>query len=155
MLKLVQADSEEHLPQARELLMEYAASLGFDLHFQEFQKEVAEFPGAYSPPDGRFLLAQEDEKTAGCVALRKISESICEMKRLYVRPEFRKTGIGRQLTEAIIDEARKMGYERMRLDTVPFMNEAIALYLSLGFKEIESYRFNPIQGAKFMELILT
>ena len=155
MLKIIQADSEERLSQGRELLREYAASLGFDLHFQEFQKEVAGFPGEYSAPDGRFLLAQEDGKTAGCVALRKISDGVCEMKRLYVRPEFRKSGIGRKLTETIIDEARKMGYTHMRLDTVPFMNEAIALYLSLGFKEIESYRYNPIQGAKFMERILT
>jgi GNAT superfamily N-acetyltransferase len=155
MLKLIHADSDEYLLQARELLMEYAASLGFDLHFQEFQKEVAEFPGEYSPPDGRFLLAEEDDKVAGCVALRKISPGVCEMKRLYVRPEFRRKRIGRKLAEAIIDEARKIGYERMRLDTVPFMKEAIALYLSLGFKEIEPYRFNPIQGAKFMELDLS
>jgi putative acetyltransferase len=154
MLNLIQADCEEHLPQARELLMEYAASLGFDLHFQEFQREVAEFPGEYSPPDGRFLLAEEDEKTAGCVALRKISPGVCEMKRLYVRPEFRGKAIGRKLAEAVIEEARKIGYERMRLDTVPFMKEAIALYLSLGFKEIDSYRYNPIEGAKFMELDL-
>ena len=155
MLKIIQADSEEDLSQGRELLREYAASLGFDLHFQEFKKEVAGFPGEYSPPDGRFLLAQQDEKTAGCVAVRKISQGVCEMKRLYVRPEFRKKGVGRKLTEAIIEEARKMGYGHMRLDTVPFMKEAIALYGSLGFKEIESYRYNPIEGAKFMELELS
>ena len=155
MLKIIQADSEENLTQGRELLREYAASLGFDLHFQEFKKEVAEFPGEYSPPEGRFLLAQEGEKTAGCVALRKISEGICEMKRLYVRPKFRGKAIGRRLAEAVIEEARSIGYERMRLDTVPFMKAAIALYQSLGFKEIESYRFNPIEGAKFMELDLS
>jgi len=155
MVKLLQADSKEYLSQVRELLIEYAASLGFDLHFQEFKKEVAGFPGEYSPPDGRFLLAEEDEKTAGCVALRRISQGVCEMKRLYVRPEFRKKGIGRQLTEAIIEEARKIGYRHMRLDSVPFMKEAIVLYRSLGFKEIEPYRCNPIEGAKFMELDLS
>ena len=155
MLKLIQADSEEYLPQARELLMEYAASLDFDLHFQEFKKELAEFPGEYAPPDGRLLLAMHDEQLAGCVALRKISEGVCEMKRLYVRPEFRGKGIGRKLATAIIEEAREIGYKHMRLDTVPFMKEAIALYSSLGFKEIESYRYNPIEGAKFMELDLS
>ena len=154
MLKLIQADSEEYFPQARELLMEYAASLGFDLHFQEFKKELAEFPGEYAPPDGRLLLAMHDEQLAGCVALRKISEGVCEMKRLYVRSQFRKNGIGGNLAKAVIKEAREIGYKHMRLDTVPFMKEAIALYRSLGFKEIDSYRDNPIKGAKFMELTL-
>jgi len=116
---------------------------------------MAEFPGEYAPPDGRFLLAQEGEKTTGCVALRKISQGVCEMKRLYVRPEFRKNGIGGNLARVIIKEAREIGYKHMRLDTVPFMKEAIALYLSLDFKEIESYRYNPIEGAKFMELDLS
>jgi ribosomal protein S18 acetylase RimI-like enzyme len=155
MLKIIQADSEEYYPQGRELLREYASSLGFDLHFQEFQKELAEFPGEYAPPDGRLLLAQEDTKIAGCVALRKISKDVCEMKRLYVRPEFRGKGIGRSLARAIIEEARKIGYKHMRLDTVPFMKEAISLYRSLGFEEIESYRYNPIEGARFMELDLS
>lgn len=155
MLKIIRADSEEYLSEGRELLKEYAASLGFDLHFQEFQKELTEFPGEYAPPSGRFLLVMQDDQPAGSVALRKISDSVCEMKRLFVRPEFRKKGIGRKLTEAVIDEARKMGYGHMRLDTVPFMKEAIALYLSLGFKEIESYRYNPIEGARFMELELS
>jgi GNAT superfamily N-acetyltransferase len=155
MVKLLQADSKEYLSQVRELLIEYAASLGFELHFQEFKKEMAEFPGEYAPPDGRFLLAQEGEKTAGCVALRKISQGVCEMKRLYVRPEFRKKGIGKGLATAIIEEACEIGYKHMRLDAVPFMKEAIALYLSLDFKEIESYRYNPIEGAKFMELDLS
>lgn len=154
MVGFLKADSEEYLPQARELLKEYAASLGFDLHFQEFEKEVAEFPGQYASPDGCFLLAMHETEVAGCVALRRMSENVCEMKRLYVRPEFRGKGIGRSLAETIIKEARKIGYSHMRLDTVPFMKEAIALYGSLGFKEIEPYRYNPIEGAKFMELEL-
>ena len=155
MVKFVQADSKEYLSQLRELLIEYAGSLGFDLHFQEFKKELAEFPGEYAPPDGRLLLAKEDERIAGCVALRRISEGVCEMKRLYVRPGFRKKGIGKGLATAIIEEACEIGYKHMRLDAVPFMKEPIALYLSLDFKEIESYRYNPIEGAKFMELDLS
>ncbi len=154
MARTFPAHSEEHLPQVRELLEEYASSLGFDLHFQEFQKEVAELPGDYGPPNGRLLLAAEDDRIAGCVATRKLDERICEMKRLYVRPEFRGKGVGRDLAKAVIDEARKIGYQSMRLDTVPLMKEAIALYESLGFLEIEAYRYNPIQGAKFMELKL-
>lgn len=145
---------EKHLPLIREILEEYARSLGFDLHFQEFQKEVAELPGDYGPPGGRLILAMEDDKIAGCVALRKLEEGVCEMKRLYVRPDYRGKGIGKDLAKAIIDEAHKIGYQRMRLDTVPFMKEAIALYQSLGFEEIEPYRYNPIEGAKFMELSL-
>jgi putative acetyltransferase len=151
---LLQADFEKDLPLIKEIFEEYASSLGFDLHFQEFKRELAELPGEYSPPKGRLLLAVRDDRIAGCVALRKLGEGSCEMKRLYVRPEFRGKGIGRKLAEAIIDEARKIGYTQMRLDTVPFMKEAIALYLSLGFKEIKPYRFNPIEGTKFMELDL-
>jgi len=154
MLKLIQADSEEYLSDVKDLLTEYAAWLGFDLHFQDFERELAEFPGEYAPPDGRLLLALCETQVAGCVALRKISEGVCEMKRLYVRPKFRGKGIGKGLAEAIIEEAQKIGYKRMRLDTVPFMKEAISLYRSLGFKEIEPYRYNPIEGAKFMELAL-
>jgi putative acetyltransferase len=154
MVEFLKADSEKYLSQARELLREYADSLGFDLHFQEFEKEMAEFPGQYAPPDGCFLLAMHQTEIAGCVALRRMSEDVCEMKRLYVRPEFRGKGIGRDLAEAIIKEARRIGYKHMRLDTVPFMKEAIALYVSLGFEEIEPYRYNPIEGAKFMELDL-
>jgi putative acetyltransferase len=155
MTKILPADFEKQLSQIREILEEYSTSLGFDLHFQEFEREIVQLPGDYGPPDGRLLLAVEDDKIAGCVALRKLDENTCEMKRLYVRPEFRGKNLGRDLAEAIIREARKIGYQRMRLDTVPFMKRAIALYRSLGFREIEPYRYNPIQGAKFMELDLT
>jgi putative acetyltransferase len=155
MTKIIRAESKEYLPQVRDIFEEYANSLGFDLHFQEFNQEVADLPGEYAPPDGRLILAMEDDKIAGCVALRKLGVGICEMKRLYVKPEFRGKKIGRELAQAVIDEARKIGYQRMRLDTVPFMKEAIALYRSLGFKEIKPYRYNPIEGTKFLELKLT
>lgn len=154
MLRFVQAESAENLGHVRELFTEYAASLGFDLCFQNFEKELAELPGEYARPDGCLLLALYETQLAGCVALRKITAGIGEMKRLYVRPEFRGKGVGKGLAVAIIKEAGKIGYARMRLDTVPTMKEAIALYRSLGFKSIEPYRNNPIEGAIFMELTL-
>lgn len=152
MLKIIPVTSRKHIEIVRELFKEYADSLSFSLCFQDFDKELAELPGEYAPPDGRLLLAIYENKIAGCVALRKITDEICEMKRLYVRPEFRGRGIGRKLSVAIIEEAKKIGYKRMRLDTIPSMKEAINLYKSLGFKEIEPYRYNPIEGAMFMEL---
>ena len=154
-MKLIQAQSGDDIAQARELFKEYAAWLEIDLCFQNFDNELAELPGDYAPPEGRLLLALEDDQAAGCIALRKIGDAICEMKRLFVRPAFRGRGLGRQLVEAVIAEARQIGYERMRLDTLPpKMHEAIALYRSLGFKEIEPYYQNPVPGAKFMELSL-
>ena len=154
-MNLIQTDTSDHIEQARELFNEYAASLGIDLCFQSFDKELANLPGDYAPPYGRLLLAMEDDRLAGCIALRKIGDGIGEMKRLFVRSEFRCQGLGRKLVEAIISEARKIGYERMRLDTLPGkMDEAIALYRSLGFTEVEPYYQNPVPGAKFMELAL-
>jgi putative acetyltransferase len=154
MVRFVSAESEEQLGRIKDLFIEYASSLNFDLCFQNFDKELARLPGDYAPPDGCLLLAEHETKTAGCVALRKFSQGICEMKRLYVRPEFKGKGIGRGLALTIIEEARKLGYSKMLLDTVPSMKEAIALYRSLGFKEIEPYRLNPVKGAIFMELDL-
>ncbi|HEX9944877.1 MAG TPA: GNAT family N-acetyltransferase [Thermoanaerobaculia bacterium] len=154
MLELVQARTADELREARALFEEYAASLGFDLGFQNFAAELAGLPGDYAPPRGRLLLAVHDGRTAGCVALRDLGEGICEMKRLYVRPGFRGSGAGRALAEAVIAEAQGIGYARMRLDTVPSMERARALYRSLGFRDIPPYRYNPVPGTAFMELSL-
>jgi ribosomal protein S18 acetylase RimI-like enzyme len=154
-MEIISVQSAADIEQARELFREYEAWLEVDLCFQNFEKELAELPGKYAPPDGRLLLAVEDQEAAGCVALRKIGEGACEIKRLFLRPQFRGQGLGRRLAEAIIREARQIGYQQMRLDTLPpKMNDAVALYRSLGFKEIEPYYNNPVTGAKFMELDL-
>ena len=154
MVRLVPARTTEDLSRARTLFEEYASSLHFDLDFQNFETEVAGLPGGYGPPEGRLLLAWDQGQVAGCVALRKIEREICEMKRLYVRPSFRRLGVGRVLALAIIQEARKIGYSRMRLDTVPSMKDAKALYESLGFQKIPPYCHNPVPGALFLELNL-
>ena len=154
-MNLKQVELEEEVHQARGLFVEYATWLGFSLCFQNFDKELAGLPGDYSPPDGRLLLALENEQVAGCVALRKIGDGTGEMKRLYVRPEFRSKGLGRLLTETVIRTARDLGYERLRLDTLPGrMDQAIAMYRSLGFKDIEPYYNNPYADAAYMELTL-
>jgi putative acetyltransferase len=132
------------------LFREYADSLGFDLSFQDFERELAELPDFYE----RILIADEEGEAAGCVALRALGDGLCEMKRLYVRPAFRGRGLGRTLAEAVIAAARELGYARMRLDTTPSMGAAQALYEELGFREIEPYRFNPVPGTRFLELVL-
>jgi GNAT superfamily N-acetyltransferase len=154
-LTFAQAESLTQIAQACELFLEYAQSLGFSLCFQSFDKELAELPGDYAPPDGRLLLAEYDGKLAACIALHKLGSGLCEMKRLYLRPQFRGKGLGRALAERIIAEARQIGYHRMRLDTVePVMRDAVAMYRNLGFSEIAPYRPNPIAGAIYMELEL-
>ncbi len=154
MVEIRDVESGERLEQVRELFREYTDWLGFDLGFQDFETEFSNLPGDYSPPDGSLLLARLEGKSAGCGGSRRLDEETCEMKRLYVRPQYRRKGVGKKLAVALIERARAAGYRRMRLDTVPWMTEAIALYESLGFVEIAPYRHNPVEGAKFMELVL-
>ncbi len=150
-----QAESPEQIASIRELFLEYAQSLGFSLCFQDFDQELATLPGDYAPPRGRLLLAEFENRPAGCVALHKLDSEICEMKRLYVRPEFRGKGLGKILAETIVAEARQIGYKQLRLDTVePVMRTAVAMYRTLGFSEIAPYRPNPIDGALYMEIKL-
>ncbi|HET7225885.1 MAG TPA: GNAT family N-acetyltransferase [Candidatus Eisenbacteria bacterium] len=150
------AESGADTEVARALFLEYADALGVDLGFQEFAREVRELPGAYVAPGGVLLLAWDGATTAGCVALRALEPpAVCEMKRLYVRPAYRGRGLGRALAEAVIAAARERGYTRMRLDTLPMMRDAMALYARLGFADIPAYRFNPIAGSRYMELDLT
>ncbi|HET6177434.1 MAG TPA: GNAT family N-acetyltransferase [Candidatus Sulfotelmatobacter sp.] len=154
-LAFAQAKSRAQIVQVRELFLEYAQSLGFSLCFQNFDKELAGLPGDYAPPEGRLLLAEYEGQLAGCVALHKLADDICEMKRLYLRPQFRGKALGRALADRMINEARQIGYQRMRLDTVePVMKDAVAMYRKIGFVEIAPYCANPIAGALYMELEL-
>ena len=154
-MKLIQVQTDSEVQEARRLFEEYAAWLGVNLCFQNFEKELAELPGEYVPPTGRLFLAFDGDQVSGCVALRGLGELTCEMKRLYVRPDFRGKGLGRELTQKVINAARQIGYQRMRLDTLPGkMDRAIAMYRSLGFREIAPYYDNPVAGATFMELSL-
>lgn len=171
-LQLIHVADAKQLDDARCLFKEYAESLTFDLCFQNFEKELADLPGKYAPPAGCIILAfdgandpadghlnglseSDPQRLAGCVAMRAIGEHVCEMKRLFVRPEFHGRGIGRALVDAIIRVAIERGYQYMRLDTVPStMSTAIAMYRKIGFVEIDAYCENPVNGAIFMELDL-
>jgi putative acetyltransferase len=156
MLTIFQAEKLENVGVARELMLEYATSLEFNLCFQGFEEEMRSLPGKYAPPAGRLLLALWEKRPAGVIALRALDDAgLCEMKRLYVRPEFRGHGIGRILAERVIGEAREIGYSRMRLDTVQGkMDRAIAMYGELGFKETVPYYSTPVGQTLFMELAL-
>ena len=154
MLSAVSSANDPRLAQARTLLLEYADSLDVDLAFQNFEQELSEFPANYLPPAGALLLADHDQLLAGSVAMRRLDEHTCEMKRLYVRPDFRGFGIGRILAAAIIEAAKEAGYCYMRLDTLPGMGDAQRLYGILGFREIPAYYENPIAGTRYLELDL-
>ena len=154
MTRIIHATTRAQYQSVRELFIQYADTLGFDLEFQDFSRELAELPGDYKSPAGCMLLAEATDGHAGCVALRPLQNKICEMKRLFVKPEYRGCGIGRALARAVIAEARKQGYRKMRLDTAESMKAAQGLYFSLGFKTIEAYCHNPLENPSFMELEL-
>jgi len=156
MLTIIPAETADLISTARELIMEYAAWLEFKLCFQGFDEEMRTLPGTYAPPSGRLLLALWDQRPAGVIALRALDEpGLCEMKRLYVRPEFRGHGIGRILAERVIADAAEIGYSRIRLDTIQGkMGEAIAMYRRLGFRETAPYYSTPVGQTLFMELAL-
>lgn len=154
MIEILEAIDTAAVETVRGLFREYQEALGVDLSFQDFETELRTLPGDYAPPRGRLLLALEDGAPAGCVAMRPLTNDTCEMKRLYVRPEYRAAGLGRQLAERVIAEARSIGYQRMYLDTLPTMSGAQRLYEHLGFKEIPPYRYNPIACTRFLGLDL-
>jgi putative acetyltransferase len=153
-MKICQAITPQQMSHARTLFEEYAAWLGIDLSFQGFGAELAGLPGLYAPPRGRLLLALAGSKAAGCVALRPLEDTFCEMKRLFVRPAFRGQGLGKLLAERIVEEARSIGYAMMKLDTLPSMQEAIWLYQAFGFVPCAPYYGTPLRDTVFMELPL-
>jgi len=156
MIKILQAETFEQIEAARTLFREYEKWLDLDICFQNFEEELQNLPGKYALPNGRLLLAFVDEKVAGCVALRKLEENVCEMKRLFVREEFRVFGLGEKLIEKLISDARAIGYQKMRLDTLPDkMPKAVKLYKSHSFREIQAYYHNPYKETLFMEKNLT
>ena len=151
---IIEVEGPAGLTLVRRLFEEYAASLDTDLAFQGFAEELAGLPGAYARPSGGLLLAMDGDEAAGCAAFRLLEPGICEMKRLYVRPAARGARWGRRLAERVVADARRAGYDRMRLDTLPSMRAAVRLYAELGFQEIAPYRHNPVAGTKFLELVL-
>lgn len=155
MIEIVQAETTEQIEQSRILFREYEAWFGLNLCFQNFDEEVANLPGKYALPEGRLFLAFAGEKLAGCIAMRKLETDVCEMKRLFVREDFRGQNVGKSLIEKLIEEARSLGYKKMRLDTYPpKMGKAVKMYESYGFREISPYYHNPYGEALFMELDL-
>jgi putative acetyltransferase len=154
MLTIEPVRKNDDVAEVRRLFQEYADSIDTDLCFQGFAAELAGLPGDYTPPRGELLLAQWDGRPVGCVALRPLDEQVCEMKRLFVEPEFRAHGVGRVLVERVIETGKALGYRSMRLDSLPSMERAIALYRQLGFRDTAPYRHNPVAGTVYLELSL-
>ena len=154
-MKVVHADTPERIDLARQLFLEYADWLAIDLCFQGFDQELATLPGDYAPPCGRLLLALADDEPVGCVALRPLAADTAELKRLYVQENWRGRGVGRRLVERLLDEARHIGYARVRLDSLPTMTSATALYRAVGFAPCERYYDTPLAETVFMELVLS
>jgi ribosomal protein S18 acetylase RimI-like enzyme len=154
MIEIREALDSSSIAAVRDLLRDYQEALGVDLGFQGFETELDTLPGDYASPRGRLLLALAGDVVAGCVAMRPLADGQCEMKRLYVVPRFRAEGVGRRLAERVIAEARSLGYRRMCLDTLPTMADAQRMYERLGFRDIPSYRHNPIAGTRFLGLDL-
>lgn len=153
MIGIASPASAEDWAQARRLIEEYTAWLGVDLCFQGIERELANLPGDYGPPGGAFFLARTTDGVPGCVGLRRLDADTGEVKRLYVRPEARGRGVGRRLARAAVDAGRALGYARLRLDTLGWMHEAIALYRSLGFRPIPAYYDNPLPDVVYMECV--
>ena len=143
------------IPAIRDIFREYEEYLNIDLCFQNFEDELSNLPGDYNAPSGAIFIALVDDSLAGCVALRPMDRTTCEMKRLYVKPDFRGLGLGRKLAVAIMDKAVEIGYCKMRLDTLDRLKEAMKLYSSLGFRKIKSYYHNPLKGVVYWELKLS
>lgn len=153
-IEILDAHEGALVAEARVLFEEYRGELGIDLGFQDFDRELAELPGAYAPPGGCLLVARFEGRAAGCAAFRRFEPSVCEMKRLFVRPEYRALKIGRELAIRLVERARASGYERLVLDTLPTMESAQRLYESLGFRDAPPYRYNPVPGTRYLALDL-
>ncbi len=154
MIEIRHAAVPDDIPVVAQLFREYADALGIDLCFQDFDSELASLPGKYAPPRGRLMLAWDEGRAVGCVALRPVDDETCEMKRLYVRPGVRGRQLGQRLAQRVCDDARDAGYRRICLDTLPGMSSALRIYSTLGFQPIAPYVFNPIDGAIFLGLEL-
>jgi len=153
-IRIIRAQSPDQVDEVRRLFREYERFLGVDLCFQSFEEELAGLPGQYGPPDGVLLMAMDGRQVAGCVALRKLEDGVCEMKRLYLSPQYRRRGLGRLLAERILNEAAALGYRVMRLDTLDKLKEAMGLYEAMGFRRREPYYGNPLPGVVYWELDL-